>query len=44
MHFPVENVIKQTNDIDLVKYVAEVVLIGPRMLVDEYKYFNFCKG
>lgn len=43
MHFTAGNVSKEVTDIGLVKYVAKLVLIGARKLVNVYKYFNFYK-
>lgn len=43
MHFTAKNVSKEVTDLGLVKYVAELVLIGARKLVNVYKYFNFYK-
>lgn len=44
MPFTAENVSKEVTDIvGLVKYLAELVLIGARKLVNVYKYFNFYK-
>lgn len=43
MHFTAENVSKEVTVIGRFKYVAKLVLIGARKVVNVYKYFTFYK-